>query len=223
VGEAMIPVAEMTAIGKGQTTSDAIRLVRKHGYNRLPVYEGNTSNIVGLVTLDTWALMDKSLARRPLSDFIKPAYYVSPLQTIDELLPLLRKRPDHMAIVVDEFGSAVGMITMEDILEEVVGEIDVGYDFEEYLPRPRRNFQVLEEDVYLMDSLLPVSEANDVLGVHLPTSESHTVGGLVSARLRRIPKEGDYIVEEGYRFTVHSATERAILKLRVEPDYRVEE
>jgi CBS domain containing-hemolysin-like protein len=223
VGEAMIPIADMTAISRDQTTKYAISLVRRHGYNRLPVYEGNTSNVIGVVTLDTWSLMETSLAERSLSEFIKPAYYVSPLQTIDELLPLLRNRDDHMAIVVDEFGSAVGMITMEDILEEVVGEIDVGYDFEEYLPRPRRNFEIVDEDTYLMDSLLPISEANDVLGINLPSSESHTIGGLLSARLRRIPKEGEYIVEEGYRFTVASASERAILKLRVEPEYKVED
>ncbi len=218
VGEAMIPVGSMTAINKNRTTADAIQLVRKHGYNRLPMYEGNTSNVVGVVTLDTWSLMDKGLAERPLSDFVKPALYVSPLQTIDELLPMLRRRQDHMAVVVDEFGSAVGMITMEDILEEVVGEIDVGYDFEEYLPRPRRNFEMLGEDTFLMDSLLPVSVANDVLGASIPTTESHTIGGLVCARLRRIPKQGDYIIEDGYRLTVAEATDRAILKLRVEPE-----
>ena len=73
-----------------------------------------------------------------------------------------------MAIVVDEFGSAVGMITMEDILEEVVGEIDVGYDFDEYLPRRKRIFEMLDEDVYLMDSRLPIWEANDILGIREP-------------------------------------------------------
>lgn len=221
VAEAMIPIAEMTAINRRRTLSDAINLVRKHGYNRLPVYEGNTSNIIGVATLDTWTLMDTSLAAKSLQDFTKPAYYVSPLQTIDQLLPILRTRSDHMAIVVDEFGSAIGMITMEDVLEEVVGEIDVGYDFEEYLPRPKRNYKMLDEDTYLMDSLLPIADANDVLGINLPTSEAHTIGGLVSVRLRRIPKEGDFIVEEGFRFTVESATERAIRKIRVEPEEKI--
>ena len=122
-----------------------------------------------------------------------------------------------MAIVVDEFGSAVGMITMEDILEEVVGEIDVGYDFDEYLPRRKRIFEMLEEDVYLMDSRLPIWEANDILGIRLPAKEFHTLGGLVMARLRRIPNKGESIVESGYRFTVEEASERVISKLRVEP------
>jgi CBS domain containing-hemolysin-like protein len=218
VAEAMIPIAEATVIGRSETAKVAIDLVRRHGYNRLPVYENSTSNITGIVTLTTWDLMDRSLVDQPLDSLIKPALYVSPFQTIDQLLPMLRQRKDHMAIVVDEFGTAVGMITMEDIVEEVVGEIDVGYDFEEYLPKRKRVYERLAEEVYLMDSRLPISEANEILRTLLPTTEFHTVGGLVLARLRHIPKEGEFIVEDGYRFTVVEASERSIVKLRVEPE-----
>ncbi len=221
VAEAMIPIAEATVIGRNKTTQVAIDLVRRHGYNRLPVYESSASNITGIVTLTTWDLMDKSLVDQPLDSLIKPALYVSPLQTIDQLLPMLRQRKDHMAIVVDEFGTAIGMITMEDIVEEVVGEIDVGYDFEEYLPKRKRVYERLAEEVYLMDSRLPISEANEILRTALPTTEFHTVGGLVLARLRHIPKEGEFIVEDGYRFTVVEASERSIIKLRVEPESAV--
>ena len=217
VGEAMIPVAEMTAINRNRDSRSAITLVRRRGYNRLPVYSRNISNIVGVVTLTTWDLMDPELSNQTLEKLIKPVHYVSPYQTIDQLLPVLRNRDDHMAIVVNEFGSAIGMITMEDILEEVVGEIDVGYDFEEYLPRRKRIFEMLDEETYLMDARLPISEANEVLGTSLPAVESHTLGGLVMARLRHIPDEGEFIVEAGFRFTVAEATNRAVVKLRVEP------
>jgi CBS domain containing-hemolysin-like protein len=217
VGEAMIPVAEMTAISRNRDTRSAVTLVRRRGYNRLPVYSRNISNIVGIVTLTTWDLMYPDLENRSIEDLIKPAYYVSHYQSIDQLLPILRKREDHMAIVVDEFGSAMGMITMEDILEEVVGEIDVGYDFEEYLPRRKRIFEALDEETYIVDARLPISEANDLLFANLPAAESHTIGGMVMARLRHIPQEGESIVESGFRFTVEEATDRAIVKLRVEP------
>ena len=218
VAEAMIPIAEATTINCNKSTAVALELVRKHGYNRLPVYRNSTSNIVGVVTLTTWDLMNRAIAEQSLQALMKPALYVSPLQTIDQLLPMLRQRKDHMAIVVDEFGSAIGMITMEDIVEEVVGEIDVGYDFEEYLPKRKRVYEKLAEEIYLMDSRLSISEANEVLGIYLPTTEFHTVGGLVLARLRRIPSEGEFIVEAGFRFTVVEASERAIVKLRVEPE-----
>ena len=217
VGEAMIPVAEITAINRNRDTRSAVTLVRRRGYNRLPVYSRNISNIVGVVTLTTWDLMDPELSDRPLEQLIKPAYYVSPYQAIDQLLPVLRTRDDHMAVVVDEFGSAVGMITMEDILEEVVGEIDVGYDFEEYLPRRKRIFEMLDEETYLMDARLPISEVNELLGTSLPAVESHTIGGLMMARLRHIPAEGEYIVESGFKFMVTETTDRAVVKLQVEP------
>jgi len=211
----MIPIAEVKALNRNLKTSDAIQTVRRKGFNRLPVYKTNISNVIGIVTLTTWDMMDTELADKPLKELMKPAHYVSPYQTIDQLLPILRRREDHMAIVVDEFGSAIGIITMEDILEEVVGEIDVGYDFDEYLPKKKRVFEVLDEEVYLMDSRLPISEANEVLGVNLPSTEAHTIGGLVMARLRHIPKEGEYIVESGFKFIVTEATERSILKLKV--------
>jgi CBS domain containing-hemolysin-like protein len=122
-----------------------------------------------------------------------------------------------MAIVVDEFGSAIGIITMEDIIEEVVGEIDVGYDFDEYSPKKRHQLEEIERDIYVMDARVPISEANEVLGLHFSDRDAHTIGGLVTARLRRIPKVGDAIQEQGFSITVTEATERSVVQLRIEP------
>ena len=217
VGEAMIPIAEVTAIGSNRGILRAVATVRAKGYNRLPVFKGNASNIIGIAMLTTWDLMDKSTVEKSLDDFTQSAHYVLQFQTIDQLLPILRQREDHMAVVVDEFGSAIGIITMEDIVEEVVGDIDVGYDFEEYLPRRKRVFEKLENDVYLVDSRFSVSEVNDILETNLNTKAAHTIGGLVMAQLGYIPQKGDHIVENGYRFTVEENTDRAIIKLRIDP------
>ena len=222
VAEAMVPIAQVICLDRGKigkkSTRAAVDLVRKHGFNRLPVFENNTSNITGVITLTTWDMLALHANEKPMSGMINQALYVAPNQTIDSLLPELRQREDHMAIVVNEFGSAIGMITMEDIVEEVLGEIDVGYDFEEYQPKRRHEFSRIGDDVFLMDARVSISEANEVLGINLPAREFHTLGGLVMARLRRIPREGDYIVELGYRLTVVEATERALVKLRVEPN-----
>ncbi len=217
VGEAMIPISEVTAIDRNGGILRAVASVRRYGYNRLPVFDGNISNIIGIVTLTTWDLMDKTLPQKELSDLIQPAHYVLPFQTIDQLLPVLRQRNDHMGIVVDEFGSAIGIITMEDIVEEVVGDIDVGYDFEEYLPRRKHVFEKLQEGVYMLDSRLSVSDVNDILEINLNTKNSHTIGGLVMAQLGHIPEKGEEVVEQGYKFIIEETTERAVVKLRVEP------
>ena len=216
VGEAMIPIAEVTAINRNSGILRVIATVRRKGYNRLPAYRGNTSNITGIVTVTTWDLLDKSLRDKKLDELIKPAHYVLQFQTIDQLLPTLRQRDDHMAVVVDEFGSAIGIITMEDIVEEVVGDIDVGYDFDEYLPRRKRVIERVGEGKYLIDSRSSVSEVNEVLEINLNSRISHTIGGLVMAQLGHIPERGESVVEMGYRFTVEEVTERAIVKLRVE-------
>jgi CBS domain containing-hemolysin-like protein len=216
VGEAMIPISEVTAIDHNRGILRAIATVRRKGYNRLPVYKGNISNIIGIATLTTWDLMEDSTAQKKLDDLIKPAQYVLQLQTIDELLPILRQREDHMAVVVDEYGSATGIITMEDIVEEVVGDIDVGYDFEEYLPRRKKVFETLDDDSYLVDSRLSVSEVNDLLDIHLNTKVSYTIGGLVMNQLGHIPDYGESMTEQGYKFSVHERTDKAIVKLKIE-------
>jgi CBS domain containing-hemolysin-like protein len=216
VAEAMVPLAEVIAVNRSHGTTKAIKRVREHGYNRLPVYEGNVANVIGIVTLTLWDLMDEELAEQSLLELMRPALYVSPLQKIDELLPVLRERQDHMAVVVDEFGSAIGILTMEDILEEVIGEIQVGYDFDEYRPKRKRQCERLAEDIYLIDSRVSISEVNELLEINLTASEFYTLGGFIEARLRHIPKVGEHLIDSGWRFSVAEATERAILKLRVE-------
>ncbi len=216
VGEAMIPISEVTAIDHNRGIMRAIATVRRKGYNRLPVYKGNISNIIGIATLTTWDLMEQSTTQKQLDDVIKPAQYVLQFQTIDELLPILRQREDHMAVVVDEYGSATGIITMEDIVEEVVGDIDVGYDFEEYLPRRKRVFETLDDASYLVDSRLSVSEVNDLLEINLNTKVSYTIGGLVMNQIGHIPEYGESMIEQGYKFSVHKRTDKSIVKLKIE-------
>ncbi|MGD8742960.1 MAG: hemolysin family protein [Granulosicoccaceae bacterium] len=217
VGQAMIPIAEMSTLGHQQTTQDAVNLARQRAHFRLPVYEGEHNQITGVVSFTMWDLMDPQLTERPLSDLIKPAHYVTAHQLLDDLLPVLQERKDHMAIVVDEFGTAIGMITIEDVLEEVVGEVmNVGYTFEGYLPRQKYRIEESEADVYIMDGRVPVSEAAEVLEVSLPAMEAHTVGGMVISHLRHIPAPGESVIEAGYRFIVEEVSDRGIQKLRVE-------
>lgn len=216
VGEAMIPLADVVGFNERRGIVDAANTVMRFGFNRLPVYRGNITNVKGILTLDTWDLMDPQLAEHSLSDHIKPALYISPKQTIDVALAQLQKREDHMAIVVDEFGSAIGILTMEDVLEEVVGEIDVGYDFDEYHPKRNTYIEHESELSHLMSGRMPISEVNDILHTGFPVQESHTIGGLITSRLRRIPQRGDAIQDNGHKLTVIDADERSVLKIRVE-------
>jgi len=215
VGEAMIPLADVVGFDQTRSMPEAVQTVWKYGFNRLPVYVGNITNVKGVLTLNTWDLMDTEIVSKSTADYTRSALYLSPKQTIDRALPLLRAREDHMAIVVDEFGSAIGILTMEDVLEEVVGEIDVGYDFDEYQPRQRTHIEDEGSDMYLMGGRTPISEVNDILHLQLPVGEAHTIGGFLINRLRRIPQEGEFIEEQEHRFSVVQADARSVIKVRV--------
>jgi len=117
---------------------------------------------------------------------------------------------------VDEFGSAVGILTMEDVFEEVVGEIDVGYDFDEYQPKRRIYIERESENVHVMAGRMPLSEVNDILHLTLPVQEALTIGGFVINRLKRIAEEGDFVEESGCRVTVIEADSRSVTKVKVE-------
>jgi putative hemolysin len=216
VGEAMIPLADVVGFNEVKNMEKAINTVIKFGFNRLPVYRGNITNVQGMLTLNTWDLMDPNLKDRDINDFIVPTLYLSPRQTIDQSLPQLQAREDHMAVVVDEYGSAIGILTMEDVFEEVVGEIDVGYDFDEYHPKQRVYIVHENEQSHLMGGRMPISEINDILYAKFPVEEAHTIGGLINARLRTIAKEGDVVEEQNFKITVLEADERTVIKVRIE-------
>ena len=217
VGEVMIPIAEMTMIDSNKTTQDAIQLARERGHFRLPVYKDEQSKVIGVVSFTMWDLMDPALAKRPLSELIQPAYYVTVHQLLDELLPNLQQRKEHVAVVVDEFESAIGMITLEDVLVEVVGEVvNVGYTFEGHLPRHKYSIEQLDDGTYLMDGRVAITDANAALDINLASAEAHTVGGMVISHLRHLPNPGEYVIQAGYRFSVEEVSDRGIRKLRVD-------
>lgn len=216
VGEAMIPLADVVGLNEARPMKEAVRLVMRYGFNRLPIYRGNITNIKSVLTLSSWDLMDPDILQKPISNYLNSVLFLSPKQTIDMALPQLQAREDHMAVVVDEFGSAVGILTMEDVFEEVVGEIDVGYDFDEYHPKQRVYIEHENEDSHLMSGRTPISEVNDILYAKFPVEEAHTIGGLIISRLRHIPSVGDHVEEQGYRLSVLEADERSVIKVRAE-------
>ena len=214
VGQAMIPIKEMTLIGHDKTTQDAVELARERGHFRLPVFDTQHSQIIGIISFNMWRLMDPELKQTRFTDLVQPTCYVTANQLLDEILPLLQHRPEHMAIVVDEFESAIGMITLEDVIERVVGDvINVGYTFDSYFSRHQPVIEKMEEGVYVIDGRMPVLDVENTLGINLST-EANTVAGMVISRLRHLPKEAEYVEDAGYRFTVEETSDRGVRKVR---------
>ncbi|MBL8374661.1 hemolysin family protein [Accumulibacter sp.] len=215
VGEVMTPLAEVVGFNETREMGEAVRRVWASGFNRLPVFRGNITNVTGVMTLSTWDLLLPDIEQRVVEDFVKPALYLTPKQSLDQVLPLLRARADHMAIVVDEFGSAIGILSMEDIFEEVVGTVDSGYDFDTMKTR-RVTIESESDDTHRISGRAPISELNDSLKLNLPVGEAHTLAGFLINRLRHIPEVGDTVLEQGYRYTVTEADARSVTKVRVE-------
>ena len=218
VAEVMIPIAEVTMLSHRQSTAEAIALARQHGYFRLPIYEDEPGNILGVVVLGIWELMDPQLKTRSLDELRSPVCYVVANQPVDEVLSELQQRQDHMAIVVDEFGSAIGMITLEDILERVIGEvINIGYSYEAYLPRQKGKIERLGAERYRIDGKVMISDVMNATGILLTDTTMHTIAGLVMEKLRHLPKAGESVVIGDYCFTVEEITEKRIGRVLVEP------
>ncbi|MDX1387345.1 MAG: transporter associated domain-containing protein, partial [bacterium] len=216
-GDSMIPMAEMTVIDHKSTTRKALRMAYQKGHFRLPVFEGKATNITGVVSFTLWNLMDPQLAQLPLADLVKPVHFITPHQLLDELLPELQKREDHMVIVVDEFGSAIGMLTLEDVLEEVTGEvINVGFNFEAQVARHAYQIENPQEGVFIMDARTPIVEVAEALNTPLSSAKAHTIGGMVTATLRHIPKPGESVLAGNFRFVVVQANERSVIQIRAE-------
>jgi putative hemolysin len=215
-GDVMIPAAEMTAIEADRGTADVVRLVRRTGQTHFPVYEDERHDVIGMICASLWDVVAPGFADRSIRDLLQPAHFVPLQQPLVELLPVLRDREDQSAIVVDEYGSAVGLITVDGILETVVGRVEVGSSFEQHADPHRPGYQQLEDGAWLMDARLPIPEVNELLGTSIGQSASRTIGGLIVSRLRHVPEAGESVVEGGYRFEVVESTDRAVTRLRAE-------
>lgn len=218
VGEVMTPIAEVTMLSHRQSSNEAINVARRHGYFRMPVYKDEPGQILGVVALNIWELMDPTLHERELSELLKPAFYVVENQPLDELLAELQQREDHMAIVVDEFGSAIGMVTLEELLEQVLGEVvNLGYNFDSHVIHHKAVIERQDRGRYRIEGRVLLSEVFEELGISVQHPHSHTLGGLMMMQLRHLPRPGESISLSGYRFTVEAVTEKGVKSILVEP------
>jgi CBS domain containing-hemolysin-like protein len=217
VGQVMTPVPDMVALDQNTSLGNAVRLSQSMHFHDIPVYQNNISNIVGILSLEPWEVLELDLEQKTLLQVIKPALYVTENQYLEELFHLFDQQNCNTAIVVDEFGSTTGIIDKQDLYEEVVGDLESS---PEESSRRRYNqkmlFQELGQDCYMIDAKLPIAEVNDILGININASEFYSLGGFMLSHLHHLPKTGESINECGYSFIIHSMTARAIKTIKVE-------
>jgi CBS domain containing-hemolysin-like protein len=215
VREVMTPQPDVVGIEVTRSLEEFVDLVVRHGYSRIPVYRGSPGEIVGIAyAKDVLREMRSGRNGRSLEELARKAHFVPESKKVADLLKDMQREKFHVAVVVDEYGTVAGLVTLEDVLEEIVGEITDEYDREEPQVEPAGDGR------YRVNARLPVDELNEILEVELPNEEWDTVGGLMMAVLGHLPSQGEQVELEGLRFTAERVQGRRIGKVlieRVEP------
>jgi len=211
VRKVMVPRPKIVALDVNTSPAEVGGLIVESGFSRIPAYEGSIDNIVGLVYIkDALRLMEK---RQPVvvRKVLHPVHFVPETKKVGELLKELQKKRSHLAIVIDEHGSVTGLVTLEDLLEEIVGEIQDEYDWEE------RPVERLRDGSMVVEGTVSAAELRDRYAVPLPeSSEFETVAGFMLARLGSVPKGGEVAMVGGYRLTVVDVERNRISKVKIE-------
>lgn len=198
--EIMVPRTEMIILERDATLSEILNTVQEEKYTRYPVTDGDKDKIIGIVNIKdilTDCIKNKCEDNDPLMPYLKPVIHVIDSIPIHDLLLMMQKDRYHMAILSDEYGGTSGLVTIEDILEEIVGEIRDEFDMEE-VPL----IQKIDQDHYILDAKLLISEVNDLLGIHLEENEVDTIGGWLLTRKFDL-EQGDTIEDKGFSFIVN--------------------
>jgi CBS domain containing-hemolysin-like protein len=207
VEDVMVPRPDIVALPVSLTPAEAIEQVLQHPYTRYPVYDGELDDVLGILHVRRLfvALQNGASASTDLRSLLYPAHLVPETKRLGQLLAELRRQKAHMAIVVDEYGSVAGLVTLEDLLEEIVGEIDDEFDPED-APIVR-----LGPDRYRLEGSLPVEEFNERFERKLSDEDYHTVGGIVFGELGRAPAVGDSVEIGNVKFDVAAVDGTRIL------------
>lgn len=210
--ELMVPRIDMVTMNDTTSLRDALDIIINAGHSRIPVYENNIDSVVGvLYAKDLLKCFRDNDTERPIRELLRPAYFVPASKKVDALFQEMQKQRVHIVMVVDEYGGTAGLVTIEDILEEIVGDIQDEYDLEEDV-----YVQSIAPDTYLLNSRLDIYSLTKLLDIELETESADTLGGLLYNLMEHVPDQGETVEHEGWRFTVLSLDGRRIEQVRAE-------
>jgi CBS domain containing-hemolysin-like protein len=218
VKQIMVPRTQMSAVDQGATPEQLLEAVSRDGYSRVPVYSGSRDNIVGVVY--TKELLRRCMERVPFSvqSILHPAYFVPETKKIRVLLRELQSKKMHIAIVVDEFGATSGLVTLEDIVEELVGEIQDEFDDE------RPAVECRSDGSFVVNAHASIIDVNELLPTQLPESSDYaTVAGYVNVIFSGIPEVGQELKESGYRIRILKRSRGSVDSVLLTPEVALEE
>lgn len=211
VREIMVPRTDMACISADAAVDELLETINACGHSRIPVYDGTVDNVTGILyAKDLLKYWREGASAVNIRTVARPPFFVPETKNLEELLQEFKRRRVHIAIVIDEYGGTSGLITIEDLLEQIVGDIQDEYDSEEELIQPQADGSAV------VDARLPIEEFEHFFEIEVDREKFDTVGGLIFYLLGRIPRTGDEVTSAGIRLTVLTAGERRIGKLRAE-------
>ena len=210
--EIMVPRTDMVCVEKNVSITQVLNLIKEKMHSRIPVYQESVDNILGILYVkDLLPLIKKrNLTEFDITKFTRTPYYVPEQKKINELLREYQTEKIHMAIVVDEYGGTSGIVTLEDVIEEIVGEIQDEHDIEMPL------YQKIGEDTFVVNAGMSLEEINDELDLDLPTEEGvETLAGFLLGQFGSVPKSKENITWNGYEFLIEKSTKKRIQQVRI--------
>lgn len=211
VREVMVPRPDIMALPVNVNLEGMLKFFREDGHSRFPIYEGNLDKIVGVMYVKDVLLRYEELKGQfDIFKLLRPAYFVPETKKLDDMLREFQKRKIHLAIVVDEFGGVSGLVTIEDLLEEIVGEIIDEYDQDE-----QETIILIEPNIFSVDAKVNIKDLEMEMGLTLSYEDSETVGGFVLEKLGRIPKRDERVEEPQATFIVSEVKGNRILRVRI--------
>lgn len=207
--DVMIPRTDMIAVDIDATYDEIIDLYKQEQFSRMPVYQESHDNIIGVIYMKDLLLKQFDPRTFKVSDFLRDVYFVHEFKRIDELFKEMRFKKIGMAIVVDEYGGTSGIVTLEDLIEEIVGDIDDEYDMTE------DSFLKVDDTEYLVDGSFRINDFNDELHLDISSNEFDSIGGFIIGLLDRFPDEGEVITYNDMTFKVEETMNNRINKLRI--------
>ena len=208
--EIMVPRIDMRAAEASTSIGELVDMAVEAGHSRIPIYEGSVDRVTGIFYLkDSLRFLRDGRRDVKVGEIMRPAYFVPESKKVDELLREMQKRRVHVAIIVDEYGGTAGLVTIEDILEEIVGEIQDEFDPEETM------VEHVSETETIVDAIMTLDDVNDILSIRLEDEDVDTLGGFVYAKLGRVPEKGDAVEDDGVRLVVEEVEGNRITRVRV--------
>ncbi len=208
--EAMVQRLDMVAIDLEDSYDQIIQMFKDEKLSRMPVYNDSIDDIIGILNIkDVIFLTDEEIANFNIKDYIREPFFTYEFKQITQLLEEMKIEKSQMTIVVDEYGGTAGLITIEDLVEVIVGDIEDEFDEEE------QDIIVIKEDEYIVEGSIKISDVNDLIGVKLESEEFDSIGGFIIGHLRRLPEENEVIEVDNIKFCIESLDKNRIKKIRI--------